>query len=587
MLAFVGICGKLRRVNNSWANPFFRSRYVLAIVAGGLLAGSFPLLGMAGLAWVAPGLMMTAALGKPAGESFRIGYVAGLAHYLTLLYWLLLIPYRWHGIPLAPAVGWLALSAFLALLPATWVWLVAPRAEARSQRTEARGQKSEKRGQGTEGADLTERLPKTWAGRALWSVCGAAVWVALEMTITRIFGGFPFDLLGVSQYRLVPLIQVASWTGVYGVSFLVVWFSLALLSAGSMMIRYPARRSAWVAEICVPMLAVAAVFNSGLRHLRHEPAAGRILRITLVQPSIPQTVIWDPRAGDQRFLELLQLTERALSNQTDVLIWPESALPRALRYSTNVFEAVTGLARRHRVWMIVSSDDAEPRRNAANPDEEDEFNSSFLISPEGRLMERYNKRNLVIFGEYVPHWLPLLKYFTPIQGGFTSGTKGVPFELAGLDARVSVLICFEDAFPQLARTDVVPDTDFLVNLTNDGWFGESAEQWQHAMSALFRTVETGRPLVRCSNNGLTCWIDAQGRLREVFRDAHGTVYGAGFMSVQLPVPAAGESQPLTFYTRHGDWFGWGCVGIAAVMLGRRLKLTLARPVPLSPSHCSC
>ena len=101
-----------------------RSRYPLAIIAGLLLAASLPKVGIAGLAWVAPALMLAAALGKRGGESFRIGYVAGLAYYLASLYWLLLIPYRWHSIPLGPAAGWLSLSAYLALYPATWVWLL-------------------------------------------------------------------------------------------------------------------------------------------------------------------------------------------------------------------------------------------------------------------------------------------------------------------------------------------------------------------------------------------------------------------------------------------------------------------------------
>jgi len=121
-LAFAGIPGKLGRVNSLWSSPLMRSRYFLAVLAGLLLAASFPRVGIAGLAWIAPGLMLAAALGKRGWESFRIGYVAGLAYYLAALYWLLLIPYRWHSIPLGPAAGWLSLSAFVALYPATWVW---------------------------------------------------------------------------------------------------------------------------------------------------------------------------------------------------------------------------------------------------------------------------------------------------------------------------------------------------------------------------------------------------------------------------------------------------------------------------------
>ena len=534
--------------------------------------GAFPNIGIAGLAWVAPGFLAAATLGKPGAEAFRIGYVGGLAHYWSMLYWLLLIPYRWQGIPLAPAVGWLALGGFLALLPGVWAWLVCPVAppdkRESSSKTGEAGVVPQGPGLGSSGV-----LSQIWAVRALWAISGAAIWVALEMIIARLFGGFPWDLLGVSQYQLVPLIQLAAVTGVYGISFLVAWLSLSILSAMLTMIRRPGRSSAWIAEVFIPVLVMAVAFNMGVRNIREGEQPGRSLRVTLIQPSIPQTVIWDAAADVQRFERLVQWSDQILStNKTDLLIWPESAVPRMLRYDTNTFQAVTNLAQRRHVWMIVGSDDAEPRTNAANPDDSNFYNSSFLVSPQGELRERYIKRNLVMFGEYLPlqRWLPFLKVFTPITGGYTPGTQPVEFSLGELDVQTSVLICFEDVFPQLGRSEVKPDTAFLVNITNDGWFGESAEQWQHGVSAIFRAVENGVPLVRCTNNGLTCWADARGRIREYFRDSRGTIYGPGFLTVEVPVPMQGELRALTFYTRHGDWFGWLCVVIAAVILIGRI-----------------
>ena len=174
--------------------------------------------------------------------------------------------------------------------------------------------------------------------------------------------------------------------------------------------------------------------------------------------------------------------------------------------------------------------------------------------------------------------LPFVKWFTPIEGGFTPGDRPVPFEVENPKVTTSVLICFEDVFPHLARQYAEDDTDFLVNLTNNGWFGESAAQWQHAAGALFRAIENGLPLIRCSNNGLTGWVDLHGRLRQVFRDDHGTIYGPGFLSTEIPLPALGAKRTLTFYNRHGDWFGWACVGLAGLMLTRRMfRSLLARP----------
>ncbi len=547
---------------------------MLAMIAGLLLAAAFPKIGITGLAWIAPALMLASALGRHNGESFRIGYVSGLTFNLASLYWLLLIPYRWHGIPLGPATGWLALSAFMALFPATWVWLI----------SSTRGFKPSLQGTGSsvqnparlifEAEPFRGVLARSWAKRTLWAIYGAAVWVALEMVSARIFGGFPWNLLGSSQYQMVPLIQIASVTGIYGVSFLVVWLSLSFLSAGLTLLRRPIVRSAWLGDIILPMLVVALLFNLGFKRLAGDTPQPRLLSVTLIQPSIPQTLIWNAANDDERFRDLVRLSEQALSNRTDLLIWPEAAVPKLLRYDTNTFAAITDLARRHHIWMIVGSDDLEPRRNSSNPEGVDYFNSSFLIDPEGRLAARYLKRNLVIFGEYIPlaDTVPFLKWFTPIQGGFASGDRPVPFELKDLGVKTSVMICYEDVFPHLARGNVEPDTDFLVNITNDGWFGEGAAQWQQTVGAVFRTVENNVPLIRCANNGLTCWVDACGRLRQILRDSRGSIYGPGYMTAEIPLPASGQHHARTYYNLHGDLFGWTCVGIAgALALGRFVR----------------
>lgn len=546
---------------------FIRGRYPLAILAGLLLAASFPNLGLAGFAWIAPGLMLAAALGKSGGAAFRLGYVAGLAHYLVSLSWLLRIPYRWHELPIGPAAGWLALSALMALYPALFVWLSLGLSRFAFQVPRAADPAS-----GVSNPDwltaLRELAGLGWARRTLWALTCAAIWVALEMIIARFLGGFPWNLLGASQFRIIPLIQIASVTGIYGVSFLVVWASVSWLGAMAVIAAPGAMRSSWVREIFLPLAAVGALFFFGFHRLATAPEAKHELKLALVQPSIPQTLIWNPDSKLERFHELIRLSESAVTNAADVLVWPEAAMPGLPRYDAELADPISALARSNRVWLIIGSDDARVTDEATNF-----FNASFLIDPEGRLENSYRKRSLVIFGEYIPleRSLPFTKWFTPVSGSYTSGNAAVPFELT-LDAerrlrvKTSVLICFEDVFPQLARASVEPDTDFLVNLTNDGWFGEGAAQWQQAASAVFRAVENGVPLVRCANTGLTCWIDAQGRIREFFIDRNGTIYGAGFMIAKIPLLAAEAKPPPTFYHRYGDWFGWSCVAIAAAAL---------------------
>ena len=522
------------------------------MASGLILAAAFPNVNVAGFAWIAPGLMLAAAIGCRGAESFRLGFVAGLAFWLASLYWLLLIPVA--GFPI---LGWVALAAYNALFQGAWVWLCW---KCLPMGTPASGAPIRNPQSAIGNFGFTSRL-----ARLRWTFICAALWVALEMVRSRFLSGFPWSLLGSSQFQMTPLLQICSVTGVYGVSFLVTWTSVSLLCAAMMLFQPQTHRRAFVAEVFLPLLAVAIVFATGYYRITHTPPGQRSLRFTVVQPSIPQTMIWDPGKNEQRFADLLALTGRALSNETDVLLWPEAALPELNDAS---FAALTNLATAHDVWFIFGADDVQYRPGATNERDLVYFNAAWLLSPHGFIADTYHKRRLVIFGEYIPlvDWLPFVKWFTPITGGFAAGTKPTQFPLRALDVTAATLICFEDCFPHGVRDHVTDDTDLLLNLTNDGWFGESAEQWQHAANAVFRAIENGLPLVRSCNNGLTCWIDPQGRIRETFRDEHGSIYGPGFATFTVEFNEA--PHPRTFYNRHGDVFGWACVAIAAFAVAR-------------------
>jgi apolipoprotein N-acyltransferase len=165
----------------------------------------------------------------------------------------------------------------------------------------------------------------------------------------------------------------------------------------------------------------------------------------------------------------------------------------------------------------------------------------------------------------------------------------VPFRIQqpGLSVVLSPVICFEDIFPHHTRDQIVPDTDLLLEMTNDGWFGESGAQWQHCANASFRAVENGVPLVRCSNNGISCWIDAFGRLRDVAGGADGNVYGAGFLRIAVALPPVEEGHPRTWYFRHGDVFGWTCLALASWRAirsrFRRVEKPTLRANPANPT----
>lgn len=591
---------KIRQELLSW-------RAVVAVLGGAMLALAFPLPGIAGLAWIAPAVILSATLGAPRGTAFRLGYLAGLAHNLISLRWLLHIPF-----PAGAIAGWLALSAYVALYPALWVWLCW-RLLPRIQSSDFRQRHAIRARPGAtalpENADESPRPPwlaalasvaeLSWAQRTLWALACAAAWVATEIAVGRLFTGFPWNPLGASQYRLLPLIHIAAFTGVHGVSFLVVWVSVALFVGGlrlALRVTEPGRgltpasswrqtlppvttpggpfvsfRFALLADLGAPLLVVMAVAFTGARALVRPRPAERELKLALVQPSIPQRLIWDPAETTNRFNKLMDLSALALASKPDLLVWPEAALPS---FSEANYRALTNLIASHRTWMVFGADDFIRR-----PDGEyDAYNSAFLFDPAGQYVATYHKQLLVIFGEYVPlaRWLPFTKYLTPIEGSFASGDRPVTFETTSPVAHFSVLICFEDVFGRSAREHVEPDTDFLLNLTNDGWFGESSAQWQQAANAVFRAVENGVPLVRCTNNGLTCWIDELGRIREGLGLKEGDIYQPGFLSLRLPLRPLGSARPPTFYRQHGDVFGWGCVAWVGFMLGSRLAFHAKR-----------
>jgi apolipoprotein N-acyltransferase len=534
-------------LKNSSMSSADLARYVLAALAGLLLSAGFAPLEIAGSAWAGPGLVLFCSLGERGARAFRLGFVAGFVHFLSSIYWLLAIPFAWHGIPLAPALGWIALSAYCGLFFGLWVWFCWKIFPGRVGEPEF-----------FLATAVDQFLSVAWWKRAQWAVLCAVAWIALEMARGRLLGGFPWNFLGASQYTLLPLIQIASITGVYGVSFIIVWFSVAMGGVLLILARRPSSAAIWC-QAALPLLSISCIAAYGMTKTLKIPAPSREIRVALVQPSIPQTLIWDIKENANRFQQVLALSEKALASKPDLLIWPEASVPDL---GPENEQAIAQLLASHQAWLIFSGDWAELLPSG----ETNYFNSSFLISPGGAIEAIYHKRRLVIFGEYIPliRWLPFLQWLTPISGGFTPGERVVPFNITNLAAKTSVLICFEDMFPQEARDHVEADTDFLINLTNDGWFGDGAAQRQQAAGALFRAIENGVPLLRCANNGLTCWIDAQGRIREIEHEG-GSIYGPGFITPTIPLRGPGE-RVRTIYNRYGDWFGWSCCALSGIFL---------------------
>ena len=518
-----------------------------AVLAGIVWSLAFPHPSFALAGWLTPALLLALCHAPRTKRIFALGYVAGLTHYLSSLCWILHIPYAPGAV-----TGWLVLSAYCALYPAIWVWfcwISFPSQDISGL------------------AEAWLRLQRmSLKDRMLWPLQCALGWVALECLRGWMLTGFPWNFLANSQIDIVPLALFASITGVLGVSLVVAWCSVCLLVAttGSSHLTGSTRykRVGIDAAPALGFLALVLIISWLYTNAREQQITERgKLRIAMVQPSIPQQVIWDSYGDEKkaiaRWEQLKKLTVEANATNPDIIIWPEASAPLSARRMPNGnvhIEPIDELAQSLGTPMIVGTDETVVEMKGEQMFRRAARNSCFLLNAKGEVRASYSKRHLVMFGEYVPFekWFPFLKKLAPV-GTFTPGDGPKVFDLG--KAKAAPIICFEDVVFSMVRRTATEDVDFLINLTNDGWFGESNQQWQHARTAAFRAIETGRPLVRCTNNGLTCWVDRFGRTHKLEK---ANIYAPGVRVAEIPLVDHLNGRE-TFYQRTGDWLGWGSV----------------------------
>jgi apolipoprotein N-acyltransferase len=310
---------------------------------------------------------------------------------------------------------------------------------------------------------------------------------------------------------------------------------------------------------------IGLAFLHGVRTVfSRQPATSRPIHLALVQGNIPQTLKFEPSEKAMILERYQSLTETAMMTQVDLIIWPETATPDALRYDPESFALVTNLAVKANASLLTGTIDMTPY---SSPPEV--FNGAILVRPDGSLGGIYHKIHLVPFGEYVPlhKIVPFFKWLTPITDSFERGDQFTLFHLN--DLRFGVVICFEDTVPEVYRQFIQRGAEFMVNLTNDAWFKDSPAAEMHLANAVFRCAETRRPLVRCTNNGVTCIVDEFGFVNPATRMAS---FNQGILICDLAIPTASG---LTFYATHGDWV----VGLCAIVTALTAAVVWRRKSP--------
>ena len=494
-----------------------------AAASGLLLTAAFPKVEWEFLAWFALVPFGLALRRLKPGEAFRFGWITGWVHFLSLLYWLVPTMRIYGKLPAALSVFILLIfCAFLALFIALVAWSLS-------------------------------RLAPTPLRAALWF---PVIWVAAEYVRTFIFTGFPWALLGYSQYRHRYLIQLADLTGVYGLSYLIAAANAAiiLILATAMRLEWQRSPVSWRTTAAASMTAIlilgAALFygHHRLVEMDRSLASASKIKVAAIQGNIDQSDKWDDAYKIKTIDIYNRLSAGIGAAAPELIVWPETAAPFYFMVEKEPTLRVLAGIRKSGSTFLIGSPSVRKREGTY------EFhNSAWLVDGDGSLRAKYDKAHLVPFGEYTPfkEWLPFLGKIVAQVGDFVPGEKG---HVVSWDGRgLGIQICYEIIFPYLARAQTRNGADLLVNITNDAWYGRTSGPFQHFSMVVLRAVENRRALVRAANTGISGFVDPDGRITlstGLFEEA--AVAG------ELPL-----LETRTVYTRYGDLFAGACL-IAAI-----------------------
>jgi apolipoprotein N-acyltransferase len=367
------------------------------------------------------------------------------------------------------------------------------------------------------------------------------VWVAVELARTRI-SGFPWDLLGVTQVDNIPLARIARFTGVYGISFEIMIVNTAF--AAALLVNRKRRLSLWIATF-------AAAFVLQIARWTPFPMIPGDRSAVLVQANVPilDNSDWTQQYYEATFNDLtnLSLNPPGGRGRAHLIVWPESPAPF---YSNdpgfrNGLAQIATTANSRVVAGSIGIAGSQPNQEV--------FNSAVLIDASGTLVARYDKVHLVPFGEFLP--FPSLLSFagglTKQVGTFMPGASRTPLEAGG--EKLGIFICYESIFPDEVRRFAKSGAQVFVNISNDGWYGDSGAYAQHLKQARMRAIENDRWLLRATNTGVTAAIDPYGRIAQQVPRKVRTALVASYSLID----------GTAFYTRHGDWLAYVCAIISA------------------------
>ena len=468
-------------------------------------------------------------------QGFLLGWASGTVFYFGTCYWVYIVMHSYGGLP--PVVSFLLLilfSLYIGLHHGIFGALVAVAGRSRAG----------------------------FSRKAL--VLAPFLWVAVELLRSYVVS-FPWTLLGTAQVDNLPLARLASVTGVYGVSF-----EIALVNtvfAASMLVHRKRRAGLLVAAFAAAIALQATVL------VKADPSEVDA-HATLVQQNVPIERQWTYESYKKLVDELTAISRAPQAGKdasvAPLIVWPESPAP--FETDDKLFgDSTSAVAREQRSWLLAGATAVQPPTEQKSS--EQVFNSALLLAPSGVVAQRYDKVHLVPWGEYVPFaWaFGFAKSLTHEVGAFAPGTtERMPLEVGG--HRYGVFICYEAVFPHEIRQFAAHGAEVFVNISNDGWFGDSGAPWQHLNMARMRAVENHRWVLRATNTGVTAAIDPLGRVVAVAPRKQRLALDAPY----------GLISETTFYTRYGDWFPILCaiISITGLLWRDRAGAHITLPIPV-------
>ena len=406
------------------------------------------------------------------------------------------------------------------------------------------------------------------------------IWVGLEYVRCNFaFLALPWPLLAHSQYQHPQIIQFATVTGAYGVSFLIVLvnsaLSVILLSlvcrqknngfAQNQFISNTGRNA--VVGFAVLLTAFALFYGDAALK---RPLLEKSIKLSVLQGNIDQEKKRNPRkhAGSimQRYVEL---TQKASRDRPDLIVWPEAATPGLVLKHVGLYRQLRTLIRDVGTYFLVGSSEF-PKFDKTLQKLRKAGNTALFLSPEGKVLGQHLKIRLLPFGEYIPYedTFPWPNSIVPNQNQNWE-IPGREYTLFELDAaRFGVIICWENAFPGLFRQFVKDGANLMINITNEGWFGETAAPYQFLAMCVFRSVENRISMARAANTGISCFIDPYGRVTDRVWNNNKDIYVSGYLTREIKL-----SEEKTFYTMYGDVFAYLSILITVTALGLSFRKT--------------